>query len=125
MKQWIADLFTDLKKDIPLAVFERDGLRARVTEQPRSCGHTGHIVELSLLFSADGEWHPIAVVGDTALRDAIILLQEVQEYVGQFNGVRELPTVRMYGTTYFFDARLGEFRNVENPNDRVGTVRIE
>jgi len=125
MKQWIADLFTNMKKDRPVALFERNGLKACVSAQPRSCGHTGHHVELMLYFPSEEKWHSIGLVGDTALQDTIILLQVVQEFVGHASGVRELPTVRMQGTTYFFDVLLGEFRKVDNPLDRIVTERTE
>jgi hypothetical protein len=124
MKQWIANLFKDPKSKDPVAVFERYGLRARVTEQPRACGHVGHLVELDLFVPSKDEWLPVGLVSDTTLQDAILLLQEAQEFVGGLSGVRLLPTVRLNDKAYFLDARLSEFRAVDNPYDRRKIVEV-
>ena len=33
--------------------------------------------------------------------------------------VNELPRYKIKGKTYFLDKRLGEYRNVTNPSDRL------
>lgn len=33
--------------------------------------------------------------------------------------VRQLPIVEFAGKKWFLDTRLNEFRNVENPHDRI------
>lgn len=112
------------EKEVPVNLFERYGLRARVSEHPRACGHTGHFVDLDMFIEPENEWLSFGIVSDTVLQDTIILLQEAQEYIGTLNGVRLLPTVRFGGKTYFLDGRLSELRNVDDPHDRVKLVAV-
>src|SRR5438132_1131594 len=81
----------------PLKTLERYGVRARVDAELRKCGHVGHFIDLDLFLEDQGEWVTFGVVSDTIVQDAIILLQEAQEFVGEVNGVRLLPTVRLHG----------------------------
>jgi hypothetical protein len=124
MKQWIANLFKETKKREPFALFERSDLRAQVSDLPRGSGHAGHLVEVELFVGPQGNWLPIGVFAGTTLRDAIIVLQEAQEFLGALTGVRQLPTVRLNGGTYFLDGQLSEFRNVDNPHDRMKLVAV-
>jgi len=110
--------------EVPVNLFERYGLRARVSEHPRACGHTGHFVDLEMFIEPENEWLSIGIVSDTVLEDAIILLQEAQEYIGTLSGVRLLPTVRLNGKAYFLDARLSELRAVDNPHDSMKLVAV-
>ncbi len=87
------------------------------------CGCSSFVLELE---KSPGfyTWKPLTSIGIGNLQDAIILLQQAGEWIGERCGVRDLPTVRMSGASYFFDQQLGEFRNVDDPNDRIGTERV-
>lgn len=37
----------------------------------------------------------------------------------QQSGPRRLPTIQLQGVEYFVDERLGEFRQVDNPHQRI------
>lgn len=128
--QWIANLFgRPTKEETPVKTFRRNGLRAHVFAKDRSCGHVGHLVEFQRYlddedFEGERAWFPVALIFDEELRDAIILLQESQEFISKERGVKALPTVQIGGRSYFLDARLGEFRNVDDPFDVILTERI-
>jgi hypothetical protein len=123
MKNWITKLFKPASGE-PIHTAERYGLRARVLKHPRGCGHTGYFIDLDMYVEHDRAWLPIACVSDTVMQDAIILLQQSQEFIGKAYGYPMLPTVPMDGTAYYFDRKLGEFRNVDDPHDRIVTERI-
>ena len=110
---------TQSMNEKPINLFERSILRAIVGENPRSCGHLGHFVEVEVFVEERNEWLSVALFTDRVLHDAIILLQQAEEFIGQTNGVRSLPTVCLDGKSYFVDCRLREFRNVDDPNDRI------
>ena len=103
----------------PINLFARSILRAIVSENPRTCGHLGHFVEVEVFLEERNEWFSVGLFTDLVLHDAIILLQQAEEFVGQTNGVRSLPTVCLDGKSYLVDRRLGEFRNVDDPSDRI------
>ncbi len=67
----------------PAFVAERYGLRARVSKHPRGCGHTGYFIDLDMYVERDREWVTVGVVSDTVMQDAIILLQQSQEFIGK------------------------------------------
>ena len=121
MKNWMSGLF---KEDVaPENVFQRYDVRARVSKHPRSDGIAGRFVDLDL--HVDDEWVLIGMVSDTRLRETIIVLQEALEFIGKEDGVTLLHTIRAWGGAYYVDVRSGEFRNVDNPYDRIKTERVE
>ena len=122
MKQRNANRSSD-QKEKQLYLFERYGLRASVSEHRRACGHTGHFVELEMFVETDDEWISIGLLSDTILQDTILVLQEAQESIGKLNGVPLHPYVRVNGTSYFYDARRNELRNVDNPFNRMPMER--
>jgi hypothetical protein len=103
----------------PNTVFERSKLRATVVEDQRGCGHTGYMIELEFLYGPGEDLFRFGLVPDLVLADTIMLLQTAQEFVAKANGLHPLPTIRLDGATYYVDRRLGEFRNVDNPHDRI------
>lgn len=127
MHNWIAKRFKfkfSKPEMIPLNVFERYDIRAKVYEETRPRGHVGHIIELELFVETADKWITFGELNDTMLHDAIIVLQETQEFIGKVNGVTLLPTVRMWKGAYEFDVRKGTFRNVDDPQDCIVTERV-
>jgi len=125
MLKWISKLFNRAEETEPFVnVFERSNLRAGVTAQPRICGHTGYVIELDCLLE-DGQWMPIGTIADFSVQDAVVLLQQAADFIGDVYGVRQLPTVYVRGKTYFVDDRLNELRSVTNPHDRVELCPVE
>lgn len=51
-------------------------------------------------------------------------LQEATHFISERWGPRRLPIVPIGNGRYFFDARLGEFRNVDNPLDVIVNKRV-
>ncbi len=111
------------ESEYPINVFERSKIRVLVVEDQRRCGHAGHTIEMEFLFDTDDELFRFGVIPDVLLADAIILLQTAHEFVAGVSGVKPLPTVRLNGSTYFVDLRLGEFRNIDDPDDRIAMER--
>jgi hypothetical protein len=108
----------------PVTVLERYDLRVRIYEELRPREYRGHFLEMDLFVERDNKWVTIGRVNDATLQDAIILLQQAQQFIAKANGITLLPTVRMNGGAYYFDVRSGEFRNVDNPFDRIMTERV-
>ncbi len=108
----------------PATVLERYDQRLRIYEELRPREQRGHFLEMDLFVERDDRWVTIGLLNDALLQDAIILLQQAQQFVAKANGITLLPTVRMNGGSYYFDARSGEFRNVDNPFDRIVTERV-
>ena len=58
---------------------------------------------------------------------AIILMEALQEataFIAERWGPRRLPIVRLWGKRFFTDERLGELRNVDDPNERIELVQV-
>jgi hypothetical protein len=125
MKQSMPPLLRPVTNEgTPVSVVERYDLRVRVHEDQRPRGYSGHVLEIDLFVERDDEWVTVGLASDTMLQDAIILLQQAQQVIAKANGVTLLPTVRLNGGSYYFDARIGEFRNVDNPFDRILAERV-
>ena len=60
-------------------------------------------------------------------RHAIILMEALQEataFIAERWGPRRLPIVRLWGKRFSTDERLGELRNVDDPNERIELVPV-
>jgi hypothetical protein len=124
MLQWICDKLGIGDEFATIYAKTIGDLRAELMQYTRECGHPGYLVELFLL--RDGK-EPVrcgCLAGDQ-LQHATMLLQWLAEYVGDQEGVRQLPTVPLDGRMYFVDDRLGELRNVNDIGDRFLLTKVE
>ena len=127
MLQWIATLFTTTPREPPWVYrIERGDLDVRVCEYTKDCGHEGYALELRAHRPGQDDWVGLAFIGGEDVQRAVTLLQEAMEYVNACAGMpRPLPTVRLWGATYYADERLGELRREDDPSDRVPLTRAQ
>jgi hypothetical protein len=69
-----------------------------------------------------------SVLGDENMKNNINETNEIQEKdenmkveiteAKDYNGVKALPKIKLGHKEYFVDERLGELRNIKDPNDR-------
>jgi len=81
------------------------------------------MIELEFIFGPDDDLFRISLIPDSLLPDAIMLFQTAHEYVAKVKEANSLPTVKHNGVTYYADLQLGEFRNVDDPDDRIAMER--
>jgi hypothetical protein len=124
LSKWISNITGKNTEHACLKTIAMDDVEVRITKETRNCGHLGYWLELRLHSPDDCDWIPIGLMMDLDLQKVIDWLQEAVPFIAELSGVRQLPTVSLWGKRYFIDERLSELRNVEDPHERVKLVKV-
>lgn len=93
-------------------------IQLRVLEEKRD-GQIHHLVEILVKNEDTEKAIQIGLMFWQDMQPTMQMMQEASDFIAGRSGMRPLPTVRMYGKTYFVDERLNELHNVEDVSDRL------